>query len=161
MFNKSNATLDLCTLRVLWKTVSGIKEFNAQQYIKRHQLRFYQGSVCQRVRIVTEQIVLHWSGIEQSKDKFTKRHQLHFLSRFHVKVSCQGFVSRFRVKVSCVKECEGVAQLVQRRTRDQRPKVRTPSESGAQEQFVTVFLSQKCCAGLVVGVPNPRVYTHA
>ena len=39
----------------------------------------------------------------------------------------------------------GVAQWVERRdSRAKRPEVRTPS--GALEQFVSVFLSQKCCA---------------
>ena len=39
---------------------------------------------------------------------------------------------------------DGVAQLVERWTRIQRMKVQIPS--GAQEKFVRVFQSQKCCA---------------
>ena len=33
--------------------------------------------------------------------------------------------------------------------------------SGAQEQFVRDFPGQTCLRLLAVGVPNPRVYTHA
>ena len=54
--------------------------------------------------------------------------------------------------LTCV-VCNGVAQLVERRIRD--PKTRGSNPSRAQEQFMRVFPSQKCCADSLLVCPTP------
>ena len=56
---------------------------------------------------------------------------------------------------------EEVDQWVVGRLEIQRPEVRTPPASGAQEKIVRFFSEWKMLCWLAVGVPNPRgVYTH-
>ena len=54
-----------------------------------------------------------------------------------------------------------MAQWVERRTQIQRPEVRIQPATGAQETIVRVFSESKMLCWPAVGVPNPRVYTHA
>ena len=59
---------------------------------------------------------------------------------------------------------DGVAQSVERRTRDPKTAwrlIRIPPASGAQETIVRVFPSQTCCADSLSVCPTPRAYTHA
>ena len=66
------------------------------------------------------------------------------------------------VFVSCHTVGSGVAQLVERRTRDPKTlRFKPLSASGAQEQFVTVFSPQSKNDVRWCGEPPVCIHTHA
>ena len=66
-------------------------------------------------------------------------------------------ICRF-IKGNICWKCDGVAQLVKRKTQD--PKDRGSSPVRSTRNIFESFFKSKILCWLAVGVPNPHVYTH-